>query len=55
MPAQFQSHDGLPEFVSRELETVQKTAMDIICNVFYTKKRLLRQVLSLCHTEDKPG
>ena len=49
------SHDGLSVYVSRELETLQKTAMGIIFQCFLYEEELLRQVLSLCQTEDKPG
>ena len=47
-------HDGLPVYLSRELEVVQKKAMRIIYPCYLLRKRLLRQVLSLCQTEGKP-
>ena len=39
------SHDGLPVFVSRELETVQKTAKGIIFQCFLYEEALVKTSL----------
>ena len=44
MPAQF-FYDGLPVYLSRELETVQKTAMGIIFQCFLYEEALVKTSL----------
>ena len=39
------SHDGLPVYLSRELETVQKTAMGIIFQCFVYEEALVKTSL----------
>ena len=39
------SHDGLPVYVSRELETVQKTAMGVIFQCFLHEEALVKTSL----------